>query len=69
MISESNAFIFNGGVQATFNPNWTWGTITIYPALVEGGIDLNVTDAIPSLTYNKILTSNNRYSKLKYNSW
>jgi hypothetical protein len=39
--------------KASFNPNWTWGAITIYPALVQDGITLNVTDAITSLTYNK----------------
>jgi hypothetical protein len=25
LISDSNAFIFDGGVQGSFNPNWTFG--------------------------------------------
>ena len=34
LISDSNAFIFDGGVQGSFNPNLTFGAITIYPCLL-----------------------------------
>ena len=59
LISDSNAFIFDGGVQGSFNPDFSFGSITVYPALVSGGITLNITASISSLTSNKILTLNN----------
>ena len=42
LISESNDFIFDGGVQASFNPNWTWGAIKKHPASVQDGMTFKV---------------------------
>ena len=58
-ISDSNAFVFDVGVQGSFNPDFSFGSVTVYPALVSGGITLNITAATSSLTFNKILSSNN----------
>ena len=48
LISDNNAFIFDGGVQASFNLDFSFGSMSVYPDLLSGGITLNITATISS---------------------
>ena len=48
LMSDSNAFVFDGGVQGSLNLDFSFGSITVYPALVSGGITLSITAATSS---------------------